>query len=270
MKTDDMPTIEQLEIDEYIKRFCTENGLTAYLEDSRFCAEKELRLKKEQHITGVTISFDEWKNMKLSDVKKILNTMKEQLDKCFTSKECDRIKTNIMTNRGRIELPCMRPILVPIQKIRANDYNPNHVDKKGMELLLQSVKDNGFCFPIVTVYNDYLDLYYVVDGFHRYQIFRDYLKAEEIPVVVLKHDMSQRMAATVQFNRARGVHQVELMSDLVRSLVEQGVDDDEISKHLGMDLEEVFRLKQITGIAELFAHQNYSKSWEMQEVTDGE
>lgn len=176
----------------------------------------------------------------------------------------------ILTKMGMIDLPCMRPVIVPINKVKSNDYNPNHVSKNGMELLLQSIMDNGFCFPVVTVYDDILDLYVVVDGFHRYLIFRDYLEAKEIPIVVLKHDMSQRMAATVQFNRARGVHQVELMADLVRALVEQGVDDEEIAKHLGMDLEEVFRLKQITGIAELFANQNYSKSWEMQEVDDGE
>jgi transcription initiation factor IIE alpha subunit len=76
------------------------------------------------------------------------------------------------------------------------------------------------------------------------------------------------MAATVQFNRARGVHQVELMGDLVKALTEQGLDDEEISKQLGMEIEEVFRLKQITGIAELFKNQIYSKSWEMQEVIE--
>ena len=74
------------------------------------------------------------------------------------------------------------------------------------------------------------------------------------------------MAATVQFNRARGVHQVELMGDLVKSLTEQGLTDEEIAKHLGMEMEEVFRLKQITGIAELFKNQTYSKAWEMVDV----
>lgn len=172
------------------------------------------------------------------------------------------------TKKGEIKLPCMNPIIVPLSKVRANDYNPNHVSDNNMELLLQSIVDNGFCFPVVVVYDDILDQYIVVDGFHRYAIFRDYLQAEEIPVVVLEHDMSQRMAATVQFNRARGVHQVELMGDLVRQLIEQGVDDEEISKHLGMEMEEVYRLKQITGIAEIFKNQTYSKSWEMMEVDE--
>lgn len=178
------------------------------------------------------------------------------------------MKDQIKTKRGIVKFPCMHPIIVPIEKVRANTYNPNHVSTNNMELLLQSILDNGFCFPVVTVYDATIDQYIVVDGFHRYEIFKDYLEADCIPVVVLEHDLSQRMSATVQFNRARGVHQVELMGDLVKALVEQGEEDEQIAKHLGMDIEEVFRLKQITGIAELFKNQVYSKSWEMQEVDD--
>lgn len=175
----------------------------------------------------------------------------------------------IQTKKGPIKLPCMEPIIVPVSKVRANTYNPNHVSDNNMELLLQSIVDNGFCFPVVTIYDDALDEYIVIDGFHRYLIFRDYLQAETIPIVVLGHTLAQRMAATVQFNRARGVHQVELMGDLVHALVEQGLSDEEISEHLGMDPEEVYRLKQVTGIAELFKNQVYSRSWTMQEVPDG-
>lgn len=174
----------------------------------------------------------------------------------------------IKTARGNIKLPCMSPIIVPIEKVFSNDYNPNHVSKNNMELLLQSIVDNGFCFPVVTVYDDILDRYVVVDGFHRYLIFKDYLQADVLPVVVLEQDISQRMAATVQFNRARGVHQVELMGDLVKALVERGVEDEEIAKHLGMEADEVYRLKQITGIAEIFKNQTYSKSWEMREIDE--
>lgn len=174
----------------------------------------------------------------------------------------------IQTANGAVKLPCMEPVIVPVAKVRANTYNPNHVSENNMELLLQSIMDNGFCFPIVTIYDDALDEYIVIDGFHRYLIFRDYLKAEEVPVVVLEHTLAERMAATVQFNRARGVHQVELMGDLVQALVGQGLDDHEIATHLGMDDEEVFRLKQVTGIAELFKNQTYSRSWGMTEVPD--
>lgn len=174
----------------------------------------------------------------------------------------------IKTKKGIVKLPCMHPIVVPIDKVQANTYNPNHVSDNNMELLLQSILNNGFCFPVVTIYDSDADKYIVIDGFHRYLIFRDYLEADQIPIVVLEHDMTQRMEATVQFNRARGVHQVDLMGDLVKALIEQGASDEEISKNLGMDMEEVYRLKQITGIAELFKNQNYSMSWGMVEVPD--
>ncbi len=175
----------------------------------------------------------------------------------------------INTKYGEIKLPCMEPIIVPIEKVQANNYNPNNVSDQNMELLLTSIRDNGFCFAVVTIYDDVLDKYVIIDGFHRYQIFKDFLEAKELPIIVLHHDMRQRMAATVQFNRARGVHQVELMGDLVQALVEQGASDEDIAKHLGMDPEEVFRLKQVTGIAALFKNQTYSRSWGMQEVPDG-
>jgi len=174
----------------------------------------------------------------------------------------------LKSKKGSIPLPCMDVKLVPATQVVANNYNPNNVAKNNMELLQQSILDNGFCFPIVTIYDSDTDEYIIIDGFHRYTILADYLGCSEIPVVVLGHDIKQRMAATIQFNRARGVHQVELMGDLVQALVQQGMDDEEISKHLGMELEEVYRLKQITGIAELFKNQVYSKAWEMVEVQE--
>jgi ParB-like chromosome segregation protein Spo0J len=177
--------------------------------------------------------------------------------------------TTLESNKGPLPLPCMHVMLVPVEKVRANNYNPNVVPRNNMELLYQSIIDNGFCFPIVTIYDEDMDEYVIIDGFHRYTILKDWLEVKQIPVVVLEHNINQRMAATVQFNRARGVHQVELMGDLVQALVQQGATDEEIAKHLGMEIEEVYRLKQITGIAELFKHQTYSKSWIMMEVADG-
>lgn len=174
----------------------------------------------------------------------------------------------LKSKKGDIGLPCLDVILVDVLKVRANNYNPNNVPKNNMVLLERSIIDNGFCFPIVTIYDKDTDEYIIIDGFHRYTILKDYLGVEQIPVVVLQHDTKQRMAATIQFNRARGVHQVELMGDLVQSLVEQGMEDEDIAKHLGMEYEEVYRLKQITGIAEIFKKQTYSKSWVMMEVDE--
>jgi ParB-like chromosome segregation protein Spo0J len=172
----------------------------------------------------------------------------------------------IATKKGDVKLSCFDVQLVDIGLVQANTYNPNHVSPNNMELLETSILDNGFCYPVVTSWDDDFQKYIVVDGFHRYLEFYQYLEAAEIPIIDLQLTSAQRMQATVQFNRARGVHQVELMGDLVKALVEQGVEDNEIAKKLGMEAEEVYRLKQITGIAELFKHQMYSKAWEMAEV----
>jgi ParB-like chromosome segregation protein Spo0J len=158
-------------------------------------------------------------------------------------------------------------MVVPIGEVQANNWNPNHVPPDMMELLETSIYDNGFCFPVVTSWDEDARKYIVIDGFHRFQTFLN-VGAGEIPIIDLKLTPQQRMQATVQFNRARGFHSVELMGDLVRALIDQGASDEEIAQKLGMEPEEVYRLKQITGIAELFKNQIYSKAWEMREVPD--
>jgi hypothetical protein len=178
------------------------------------------------------------------------------------------VKT-IKTKKGEVKLPCLEVKIVPIDLVQANTYNPNHVSPNNMELLETSILDNGFCYAVITSWDEDFQKYIVVDGFHRHLDFYQYLEATEIPIIDLRLTAVERMQATVQFNRARGVHQVELMGDLVKALVDQGVEDETIAKKLGMEPEEVYRLKQITGIAELFKNQIYSKAWEMREVPDG-
>lgn len=170
---------------------------------------------------------------------------------------------------GKVLVPCANVILVRPELVVGNTYNPNHVSPDKMELLKESILDNGFAFPIVAIWDDEIERFIIIDGFHRRLISgEDWIDFDYIPVATLAHDITKRMQATVQFNRARGVHQVELMGDLVKALIEQGVPDEEIAIKLGMEIEEVFRLKQITGIAELFKNQIYSKSWEMVEVDE--
>ena len=172
---------------------------------------------------------------------------------------------------GRVEVPCANTVLVSTSLIVANNYNPNYVPKDKMELLRQSILDNGFCFPVVTIWDDEQERFVIIDGFHRSTIgSQDWLGFDYIPLVTLKHSITQRMAATVQFNKARGVHQVDLDAEVIRGLIEQGLSEEEISIHLGLDLETIHRYKQMTGIAELFKNAQYSASWEMVEVNDGE
>lgn len=168
---------------------------------------------------------------------------------------------------------------VPIEKVTANDYNPNSVAPPEMALLETSIWEDGYTQPVVVVYDSDNDSYVVVDGFHRYCTLRDSKRIYEreegmLPVVVLKKEMHDRMASTIRHNRARGTHNVELMSTIVSELVEMGKGDQWICKHIGMSKDELLRLKQITGVAALFSNQDFSSSWDAEnfdsEFDDGQ
>ena len=155
---------------------------------------------------------------------------------------------------------------VPIEKIHANVYNPNHVAPPEMKLLYQSIKQDGYTQPIVCYPMDD-GSYEIVDGFHRYTVMlkhKDIYEREDgcLPVVTINKDISNRMASTIRHNRARGTHDVELMSNIVAELVQSGMSDAWIMKNIGMDAEELLRLKQITGLQELFKDTDFSKAWE--------
>lgn len=163
--------------------------------------------------------------------------------------------------------PVYNIIAVPIEKIRANEYNPNRVAPPELELLYRSIKEDGYTMPIVCYYHKEDDMYEIVDGFHRYTVMlkhRDIYEREDgkLPVSVIDKPISERMASTIRHNRARGSHDVDLMSNIVAELVEMGKSDTWIAKHLGMDIDEILRLKQITGLAALFKDKEFSRAWE--------
>lgn len=152
---------------------------------------------------------------------------------------------------------------VPIEKVQANTYNPNHVAPPEMKLLYDSIKEDGYTMPIVCYYLPEQDKYEIVDGYHRYTVMlthKDIYDREEgcLPVVVIDKDISNRMASTVRHNRARGSHDIDLMVNIVKELHEAGMSDAWILKHLGMEAEELLRLKQISGLASLFADNSFS------------
>ena len=163
--------------------------------------------------------------------------------------------------------PVYNIIAVPVEKIKPNDYNPNKVAPPEMRLLYDSIKVDGYTMPIVCYYDKENDEYIIVDGFHRYQIMMDYPDIYEregglMPVSVIDKPLDQRMASTIRHNRARGSHDVDLMSNIVRDLHELGRSDAWIAKHLGMDKDEILRLKQITGLAGLFKDVNFGMAWQ--------
>jgi len=156
---------------------------------------------------------------------------------------------------------------VPIEKVQANDYNPNAVAPPEMELLETSIWEDGYTQPVVTYYDAENDVYVVVDGFHRYLILKNSKRINErekglLPVVVIDKELGDRMASTIRHNRARGTHNIELMSTIVSELVEMGKGDHWICKHIGMSPDELLRLKQITGVAALFKNRDFSQAWE--------
>lgn len=161
----------------------------------------------------------------------------------------------------KIDFPVLNVKMVPLHKVVANDYNPNRMAGPEMNLLRISIEEDGYTQPIVTYYDAQQDLYEVVDGFHRYLCAREFFHLEEIPVVVIDKPLDQRIASTIRHNRARGTHQIVDMSQIVLSLTQKGWDDQRICKYLGMELDEVIRLKQITGLKEAFAQHVFSKSW---------
>jgi ParB-like chromosome segregation protein Spo0J len=156
---------------------------------------------------------------------------------------------------------------VPANKVVANEYNPNKVAPPEMRLLHISIQEDGYTQPIVCFYDQSKDEYVVVDGFHRTRVGTEKRDIRErihgyLPIVVIDKPLDERMASTIRHNRARGKHAVSPMSDLVAALYRGGWADDRIAKELGMELDEVLRLKQITGLPEIFADREYSRAWE--------
>ena len=154
--------------------------------------------------------------------------------------------------------PVYNVIAVPMEKIHANSYNPNAVAPPEMKLLELSIWEDGYTMPIVCYKIPDTDEYEIVDGYHRYTVMctSERVRKREggmLPVVVIDKPISHRMASTIRHNRARGAHSIDLMRNIVAELVAAGMGDAWIRKHIGMDEDELLRLKQLTGIAALFA-----------------
>jgi hypothetical protein len=150
--------------------------------------------------------------------------------------------------------------------VQANDYNPNSVASQEMHLLYTSILHDGYTQPVVTIYDEDIGKYVIIDGFHRYFTCKNNDDIRErnkgrLPVVVLEKDINDRMASTVRHNRARGKHSIGGMSSMVFSMLDNGWLDEDICNHLGMEPDELLRLKHITGFSKLFADAEYNKAW---------
>jgi hypothetical protein len=202
-------------------------------------------------------------NKKLTDIlKKEYSVSKNKND--FLNEIKTWIHKNISNHK---EQPVDNVMWIPLDKVVANDYNPNSVAETEMRLLYISIYHDGYTQPIVVIYDEKEDKYVVVDGFHRYLIMKTYKDIYEknegkMPCVVIKKDITERMASTIRHNRARGKHSVGGMSNLVFNMLDNGMTDEEVCRELGMEPDELLRLKHITGFSKLFKDIEYSKAWE--------
>lgn len=221
------------------------------------------------------------------------NTTEADMDKRTLLKQCERLFSELDSMSLDRKIDCLNAIREKLAKhspfnqepvdcvkwvrsdlVEANDYNPNSVAPVEMKLLQTSIESDGYTQPIVAWQRD--KAFEVVDGFHRHKVGKDCDEIRErvsgyLPLVVInagRQDKGDRMAATIRHNRARGKHRVDSMSSIVVELKKRKWSDARIAKELGMEPDEVLRLAQISGLADIFADQEFSEAWEADRLED--
>jgi ParB-like chromosome segregation protein Spo0J len=182
--------------------------------------------------------------------------------------EINRLRSEIAKHSPFKSEPVDCVMWVPAESVQANDYNPNAVAPPEMELLKVSVLADGYTQPIVTMPDG--DIHTVVDGFHRNRVGKEVKAVNRrlhnyLPIVEIRaeqFDRGNRIASTIRHNRARGKHRVDAMSDIVLDLKRRNWNDEKIGRELGMDPDEVLRLAQISGLAEMFSDKEFTEAWE--------
>jgi ParB-like chromosome segregation protein Spo0J len=160
----------------------------------------------------------------------------------------------------KIEFPCLNVRLVPIAKVQPNGYNPNKMEAKMFRLLKKSITEDGLTMPIVTYYDAVNDIYEIVDGFHRYSVLLK-MKIQEIPVSVIEKPIEERMMSTIRHNKAKGTHQLKLVSNIFNKLLEKKEMAD-VADGIGAEAEEVVIYRKGGILKDEFKDLKHSNSWE--------
>lgn len=210
--------------------------------------------------------------IKAKEICEILKSKTEEEAICIIN----NIKMLLHSNSPLKNEPVDCVLWVKSDYVHANDYNPNSVAPPEMELLYTSILEDGYTQPIVTYPNE--GKYEVVDGFHRHRVGKEYKDITKrvygyLPVVAInqsQEDKGDRMASTIRHNRARGKHQITAMSEIILDLRKRNWSDEKISRNLGMEPDEVLRLAQISGLAEMFKDREFSQAWEAEVDTEDE
>lgn len=203
------------------------------------------------------------------ELTNLLEQMTTELDNMGMDERVDalnEIRRTLHEHSPFANEPCDCVEWVKQESVQANEYNPNHVASPEMKLLYRSIKLDGYTMPIVT-YDLGEGEREIVDGFHRNRVSREHVDIKErihgyLPVSTIDKPMDERIGSTIRHNRARGTHGIRPMADIVTELTQMGWDDTKICNMLGMELDEVLRLKQITGLKEAFMNHEFSRSWE--------
>ncbi len=208
-------------------------------------------------------------NQTVIEIKKMIQKLSEETDQADLIDLINEIKIELHSISPFKNEPVDCVLWVNGDQVHANDYNPNSVAPPEMQLLEISIMEDGYTQPIVTFSNDGKNE--VVDGFHRNRVGKESKKVKQrvhgrLPIVVIndsRTDKGDRIAATIRHNRARGKHRIDAMSEIVYDLKKRNWSDEKIARELGMDADEVLRLSQITGLAEMFSDKDFSKAWEI-------
>ena len=195
-------------------------------------------------------------------------------DRIYIINSCKKLLHDVSPMKSE-PVDCV--LWVKHETVHANDYNPNSVAPPEMKLLHVSISEDGYTQPIVSMLEED-GMREVVDGFHRHRVGKEYDDVKQrvhgyLPVVTInesRKDKSDRIAATIRHNRARGKHKVTAMSDIVVDLKKRNWSDDKIARELGMDSDEVLRLCQISGLAEMFEDQEFSQAWEADMINEND
>lgn len=205
----------------------------------------------------------------IADITKNFNAL-EQLDEETRIDAINEIRRRLSKYSPLNREPVDCVIWVRGEDLHANDYNPNSVAPPEMRLLQLSIMSDGYTQPIVAWPVSETSGYEVVDGFHRNRVGKEVGAIKKrthgrLPLAVINTERTSkedRIAATIRHNRARGKHAVDAMAEIVLDLSRRNWSNEKISKELGMEADEVLRLKQITGLAELFSDREFSEAWE--------
>lgn len=211
------------------------------------------------NIKNITKQFEQINSLSLDEKVEVINEIRKELHTIspFKDNPVDLILWEKQDN------------------VIANDYNPNTVAPPEMKLLEVSINQDGYTQPIVTWINQD-GKKEVVDGFHRNRVGKESKEVQKkifgyLPITIIKDDNTDRgsrISSTIRHNRARGKHSIDGMAEIVLELKRRNWSDEKIAKNLGMDPDEILRLSQITGLAEMFKDREFSKAWEVDQINE--